>query len=288
MNATPKMETTKKAEAGMEIAPGIHNILTDMQQVTGVTNTYLVVGTQGAVFVDAGWDRPGEGEARIRYWQDIGKPRLKGIVVTHRHAPHWGNAPAIQKACGNPPIIASIIEKDAIEERMQGAKVDWPVTDGETLSLGDMTLEFIHAPGHTYGSLAVFIRERRALFSGDTVMGTGTSVVNPGEGEIALFLQTMDKFLRYGPVVIYPGQGPVVTEPRAKINELILHRKQREQQIVELLAKAPSTADDLAAALYTGLNERIQQLATNQVRSHLIKLEQEGKVVASGETYRLR
>lgn len=272
----------------MEIAPGIHNILTGMQQVTGITNTYLVVGTQGAVFVDTGWDRPGEGEARIRYWESVGKPPLKGIIVTHRHAPHWGNAPAIQKACGNPPIIASFIEKASIEERMQGAKVDRPVADGETLSLGDLTLEFIDAPGHTYGSLAVFIRESRALFSGDTVMGSGTSVVNPGEGEISLFLQTMDKFLRYDPAVIYPGQGPVVTEPRAKLNELILHRKQREQQIVNLLKTGPRSVEQLAAALYSGLNERIENLAKNQIKSHLIKLEKEARVAASGDTYRLK
>ena len=271
----------------METAPGIHNILTDLQHATGVTNTYLIVGTQGAVFVDTGWDRPGEAGARIDYWKKIGGPTLKGIVVTHRHTPHWGNAPAIQKACGNPPIIASLAEKDEIEARMQGAKVDRPVRDGETLSLGDMTLEFIDAPGHTYGSMAVFIRETRALFTGDTVMGSGSSVVNPGEGEISLYLQTLAKFLRYDPVVIYPGQGPIVTDPRAKINALIEHRKQRELQILELLAQAPSSVDQLVATLYTNLKAGLQHLAKNQVKSHLMKLEQEHKVVARGDTYHL-
>ena len=271
----------------MQIAPGIHNILTDLQHGTGVTNTYLIVCTQGAMFVDTGWDRPGEGKARIDYWEKIGKPPLKGIAITHRHTPHWGNAPAIQKACGNPPIIASFAEKDEIEARMQGAKVDRPVRDGETLSLGDITLEFIDAPGHTYGSMAVFIRETRALFTGDNVMGTSTSVVNPGEGEISLYLQTLDKFLRYDPAVIYPGQGPVVTEPRVKINALILHRKEREQQIVALLEQAPSSVEQLAATLYAGLREGLQHLARNQVKSHLIKLEKEGKAVCKGDMYRL-
>lgn len=274
-------------ETGMEIAPGIHSILTDLQHATGVTNTYLIVGTQGAMFVDTGWDRPGEGKARIDYWEKIGKPPLKGIAITHRHTPHWGNAPAIQNACGNPPIIASFAEKDEIEARMRGAKVDRPVRDGETLSLGNITLEFIDAPGHTYGSMAVFIRETRALFTGDNVMGTGTSVVNPGEGEISLYLQTLDKFLRYDPAVIYPGQGPVVKEPRVKIDALILHRKEREQQIVALLAQTPSSAEQLAATLYAGLREGLQHLARNQVKSHLIKLEKEGKAVCKGDLYRL-
>ncbi len=178
----------------MEIAPGIHNIVTDLQHATGVTNTYLIVGTQGAAFVDAGWNRPGECEARIGYWEKLGKPPLKGIAVTHRHAPHWQNAPAIQKACGHPPIIATYIEKPEIEARMADGKVDRPVRDGETMSLGNLTLEFIEAPGHTYGSMAVFVRETRALFTGDNVMGSGSSVVNPGEGEIVLYLQTMENF----------------------------------------------------------------------------------------------
>ena len=176
-------------------------------------------------------------------------------------------------------------EKDAIEQRMAGAKVGKVGQDGETLHLGDMTLEFVHAPGHTYGSLAVFLRERKALFAGDNVMGTGTSVVNPGEGEIALYLQTMEKFMRYDPAVIYPGQGPVVTSPRAKLQELIQHRREREAQIVTLLAQGPKSVDDLFRTIYSGLNERWSHLARNQIRSHLLKLENEGRVSASGQLY---
>lgn len=271
----------------MEIAPGIHNIVTNLEHATGVTNTYLVVGTEGALFIDAGWDRPGEAQARIDYWAKLGKPSVKGIVVTHRHAPHWQNAPALQQACGHPPIIASFTEKPEIEARMAKAKVDKPVRGGETLSLGNLTVEFLDAPGHTYGSLAVFIRETRALFTGDNVMGTGSSVVNPGEGEIVLYLQTMDKFLRYNPAVIYPGQGPVVTDPSGKIQSLIEHRKSREQQIVALLQKGPHSVEQLTAALYKDVKPGVQHLARNQVKSHLIKLEQVRKVAVDGDTYRL-
>ena len=271
----------------MEIAPGIHNILTDLQHGTGVTNTYLIVGTNGAAFVDTGWDRPGEARARIDYWERIGRPPLAGLIVTHRHPPHWGNAPAIQQACGNPPIIASVAEKHAIEERMQGAKVDRPVRDGETLSLGDLSLEFVDAPGHTYGSLAVFARESRALFTGDTVMGTGSSVINPGEGEIALYLRTLEKFLRIDPAVIYPGQGPVVADPHAKLTSLMAHRRERERQIVALLAQEPRSIEQIAVALYADVREGVRHLARRQVESHLIKLRQEGRVAAEGDAYRL-
>jgi glyoxylase-like metal-dependent hydrolase (beta-lactamase superfamily II) len=236
--------------------------------------------------VDTGWDRPGEAQARIDYWHGVGRPPLKGIVVTHRHPPHWGNAPALQNATGA-PIISTAAEKEAIEAGMVGAAVNKVAQDGETLRLGDTTIEFVHAPGHTYGSLAVFIRENKALFAGDNVMGTGTSVVNPGEGEIALFLQTMEKFMRYDPAVIYPGQGPVITSPRAKLQELIRHRQEREEQIVDLLRQGPKSVDELFGTIYSGLNERLSHLARNQIRSQLIKLESEGRVSRSGQSYDL-
>jgi glyoxylase-like metal-dependent hydrolase (beta-lactamase superfamily II) len=277
----------EQGAAAMEIAPGVHNVRTDLQHATGVTNTYLVVGAAGAAFVDTGWDRPGEADARIDYWRRLGSPPLKGIVVTHRHAPHWGNAPAIQQACGNAPIIASVAEKSEIEARMANAAVDRPVHDRETLSLGSLTLEFLDAPGHTSGSLAVYVRETRALFAGDNVMGSGTSVVNPGEGAISRYLQTLQKFLRYDPAVIYPGQGPVVTDPRAKLRALIEHRHERERQIVALLAQAPHSIDQITALLYADVKEGVRHLARNQVASQLMKLEEEGRVAAEGDRYRL-
>ena len=271
----------------MELAPGVHNILTDLQHRTGVTNTYLVVGTQAAAFIDTGWDRPGEAAARIDYWRRIGAPSLAAIVVTHRHPPHWQNAPALQRACGGAPIIASHAEQASIEARMQGARVDRAVRDGETLSLGGLTLQFVEAPGHTYGSLAVHVPETRALFTGDTVMGTGTSVVNPGEGELSLYLQTLEKFLRLDPAVIYPGQGPVVTEPRVKLQALIDHRHARERQILALLAQAPCSVDQIAEALYPEVKEGVRHLARNQVVSQLLKLEKERRALAEGDLFRL-
>lgn len=270
----------------MELAPGIHNVITEGQPAAGVTNTYLVIGTEGAIWVDTGWDREGEAQARIDYWRRVGSPVTRGFAVTHRHPPHWGNAPAIQAVTGG-LIFATEAEREVLEERMGGARVGHVVADGETLSLGDLTIEFVHAPGHTYGSLAIHIPERRALFTGDNVMGIGTSVVNPGEGEIALFLRTMEKFLALNLSVIYPGQGPVLTDPNTKLRELIEHRRQRELAIVEQLRLGPKTLDELYGAIYPPMDERLTRLGHNQIRSHLIKLENEHRVIAENEAYRL-
>ncbi len=93
--------------------------------------------------------------------------------------------------------------------------------------------------------------------------------------------------MRYDPAVIYPGQGPVVTDPRDKITNLIQHRKDREEQIVALLQQAPHSVEQLTAALYKDVKPGVAHLARNQVKSHLIKLEQERRVAAAGDVYRL-
>ena len=274
----------------MEIARGIHRIVVGQGASPGMyaTNTYLLVGSRSSAFVDTGWNREEDIKARLDYIQQMGNPSMGAIIITHRHLDHMGGASAIHQATGG-PIITAPAEKEPIESNMKGAKVDRVVQDGETLDLGDLTLEFIHAPGHTLGSLGVLIRERKALFTGDNVMGRGTSVINPGEGDIGLYLQTMEKFLGYAPETIYPGHGPPVSDPKAKLQGLISHRKEREQQILALLQQGPRTVEEFLKAIYDELEERVQNLARNQIHSHLAKLEKEGRVVVLGEdAYQLR
>ncbi len=183
-------------------------------------------------------------------------------------------------------VVSHPQEKEHIDEALEGLTVGRTVQDGEQLDLGGMTLELIHAPGHTFGSLGVYLRERRALFTGDNVMGVGTSVVNPGQGDIGLFLETMNRFRSYDAQVIYPGQGPVVRDPRAKLEELIAHRQERENQIIEQLTQGPKTVEELFQSIYTDLMEQRHNMARNQVRSHLGKLEREGRVaLVDDETY---
>ncbi len=103
-----------------------------------------------------------------------------------------------------------------------------------------------------------------------------------------MYLETMEKFLRYDARVIYPGQGPILSDPKAKLQELIAHRKEREDQIVAQLSGGAKTVEELFESIYTGLAERLHNLAHNQVRSHLAKLQREGRVTTLDDTtYRL-
>ncbi|MEE8443612.1 MAG: MBL fold metallo-hydrolase, partial [Dehalococcoidia bacterium] len=155
-----------------EIDPGIHRLVYDPAPSPGVfpTNSWLITGRDASALVDTGWNRPDDIKARLAYIQRVSHPPLHYIAITHRHGANTGGASAIRKAHGG-VIVSHPVEKEFIDTALEGTTVERTVEDGETVSLGDLTLEFIHAPGHTFGSLGVFIRERKALFTGDNVMG---------------------------------------------------------------------------------------------------------------------
>lgn len=272
-----------------EIASGIHRLVYDPEPTPGVfqTNSWMILGHTATALIDTGWNRPEEIQARLDYIDTVPHPPVEYLIITHRHGANVGGASAMVRRFGG-IIVSHPQEKEHIDEALDGITVGRTVQDGERLDIGGITLEIIHAPGHTFGSLGVFLHERRALFTGDNVMGVGTSVVNPGQGDIGLFLETMDRFLRYDAQVIYPGQGPVVADPRAKLEELIAHRREREDQIIAQLTQGPRTVEELFQVIYTDLVEQRHNMARNQVRSHLSKLEREGKVThMGGETYQL-
>ncbi|MBI4199580.1 MAG: MBL fold metallo-hydrolase [Chloroflexi bacterium] len=263
---------------GGEIAPGVHRITTGAGSGPGhyAPNSYLVVGGDGAAFIDTGWARPEDVQARLDYLAHLGNPIVKAIAVTHRHPDHVGGALAIQRATGA-QVVTAPAEQGPIEKAHPGLRVR-AAADGEVMGLGGLTLEFVHAPGHTLGSLVVFLRERKALFTGDNVMGVGTSVIDPREGDLAAYLETLEKLLRYGPAMIYPGHGPQVDDAQAKLRELIAHRMERETQVLTLVREHPRGVEELVGEIYPELDVGVLPLARDQVRSHLLKLMKEGRV----------
>lgn len=262
----------------MEISRNVHRLTVGEPAFPGVypPNVFLVTGKRAA-FVDTGYERDDEVRVRVDYWRALGEPEVAAIVLTHRHADHIGGAGRIREATGA-PIVCSLVEKDFVQSGLSGAGVDRVVYDGETLDLGGAVLEFIHTPGHTLGSLCVLYREEGALFTGDTILGTGTTSVNPEQGDMGLYVESLHKLLSYDARALYPGHGPEIHEPGAKIRELIEHRLGRERDILNLLKGGKRTLDELFAAMYVGLDSRLHGAARNQVRSHLMKLEREGKV----------
>jgi glyoxylase-like metal-dependent hydrolase (beta-lactamase superfamily II) len=293
----------------MELTPRIHSLPAAGGLFSGplAPNVYLVVdGGQGAL-IDAGYADEDSLRARLQYLRAIPELKLEHIVLTHHHIDHASGAPRLRQATGAriclhpredgilrewkenapqdlPP--AGSLEQRVRAWRQQAAQAtaDRLVEDGDTIAVGGVTIEAIHTPGHTLGSICLYVREERALFTGDTVLGLGTVAISPPpHGDMGLYIQSLERLQGYDAALLLPGHGPAVQDVARKLQELIDHRHERERQILAILGRGRGTLRALLEDIYSELDARLLNMARGQILAHLAKLEAEGRVVRQGE-----
>jgi glyoxylase-like metal-dependent hydrolase (beta-lactamase superfamily II) len=158
------------------------------------------------------------------------------------------------------------------------------VDDGDVVQVGGLHLRCVHAPGHTAGHLCLLLEEDSVLFAGDNVLGVGTAAIGPPpHGDMAEYIRSLRKMQALDARILAPGHGPAVADPHRKIQELIDHRQQREDQIVGLLAKGKDSVKSLLKSIYPELDKRLMGMAQGQVLAHLHKLQSEGRVTLEGK-----
>jgi ribonuclease/clavin/mitogillin len=125
------------------------------------------------------------------------------------------------------------------------------------------------------------------LVSGDTILGLGTSVIAPPEGDVSAYLDSLERLKAYPARMIAPGHGPMIMDARAKIDEYIEHRLMRERQIIAQLETGPKTVEAMVAEIYKDVDKQLHGAAAWSVRAHLNRLAAMGKVKAAGDRWAL-
>ena len=272
----------------MELAAGVHSLHVDMEGSFFLRkyppNVYLVLDGEG-VLIDSGYGDDDAVGKRLEYLKSIGNPRISSIILTHPHPDHMGGAEKLKKATGA-RIMIHQDDAEVANEAFEDIRVDETFRGGEVVRVGRIELEMVHTPGHTHGHTCVLKRDDRGLFTGDHILGTGTTAVGPERGDMAKYIESLRRLQGIDISVLYPGHGEPVKEPQRKIRELIDHRLEREQQITSLLGQGVHTVAGLVRAIYPELDEDLLEAARGQVEVHLIKLEREGRVASQdGDQY---
>jgi glyoxylase-like metal-dependent hydrolase (beta-lactamase superfamily II) len=203
------------------------------------TNTYVV----GGWVVDPGPDD----ERHLDAVRRAAGERIEGVVLTHRHADHAEGAHRL------------------------GATV--------TLPAGGESLGPFHAfatPGHSPDSVCLIAGG--ACFTGDTVLGSGSVFIAPGEGSLSAYLASLCRLRELELDVLCPGHGPYVWEPAAKLDEYISHRLERERRLVEALEGGLRTRDELLDSAWSDAPPELRDFAALSLAAHLEKLAEEGRL----------
>ena len=239
------------------------------------TNTYVLDDGDGKLAViDPGPDDiPSHFEAIVAAVERRGGP-LHAVLVTHRHLDHLPLANRLHERFGAPLLG---------HPDLPG--VQQPVDDGEP-AFGPLVA--YATPGHTRDSLSFWDAEERRLFTGDLVLGTGTTVLDEAPGALSDYLSSLERLLALQPRTIYPGHGPIVEDGAAKLREYLTHRGQRVRQVLDALATlGTASVDQLVRAVYTDTPEHLHGAAARNVRANLELLSEQHTVVESPSGWRL-
>jgi glyoxylase-like metal-dependent hydrolase (beta-lactamase superfamily II) len=242
------------------------------------TGTYIV-GRGAVAVIDPGPLLPSHFAALRKALEG---ERVTHILVTHTHLDHSPLARPLQQATGAP--ILGFGPHGTLGGVEVGADLEFrpdvALRDGERVAGEGWTFEAIHTPGHAANHLCFALEEENALFCGDQVMGWSTTVVAPPDGDMALYMQALERLAARPEAPFYPTHGNPIRDPRQHVAALIQHRLERRAKVLAALDATPRAPAELVPPVYgPTLDPRLIGGAAASLLAHLIELKDEGLVV---------
>jgi glyoxylase-like metal-dependent hydrolase (beta-lactamase superfamily II) len=210
----------------------------------------------------------------------LGNAEVAAVCITHYHADHADGAAELTLRLAAP--LAAVPES---AELAALDPPDIPLSAGSMVDFGGGLLEAVPAPGHCADHICLHWPNARALFAGDVILGEGTSMIAPPEGDMKEYMATLERLARLDLDTIYPGHGSPIEEPADKLDEYIQHRLERERQVLDALAAGAATPPEIRAKVYEDLDPQLLSAAEGSVLAHLAKLVEDGRVKQVGGSY---
>jgi len=237
------------------------------------TNCYVVGGDEVVVIDPASLYE----EEQVVLDRALETRNVREIWLTHLHRDHVGGANHLKRRLGVKIVAHAITARD-----LQGIiKVDRVFAENEMLELPGKPgwrLRAIHTPGHARGHVCIFEENRGSLITGDLMAGFGTVVIDPPEGHMATYLNSLERMYELPVTALFPAHGPVMANAKQKIREYIVHRLDREREILAAWGTGHHDAAAIVREVYTDVAPAMHALAERSVIAHLEKLREEKRI----------
>lgn len=246
------------------------------------TNCYLIYNSTELLVVDPGSPYEDEQQALAAGIDGLlseGR-KLREIILTHVHPDHVGGVNALRNHLGDGVVVSA--HRQTAEPLRESVRVDRLIEDGEVIVLNgtpQIELRAMHTPGHARGHLCFYEARTGTLISGDNIVGLGSVLIDPPEGNLRDYLNSLERMRALPNLsVIFGGHGPAIANPYQKLAEYISHRLDREAKILEAVRQGAATPKEIVGVAYTDVSPKAHTMAERAVLAHLEKLVDEGKV----------
>ena len=245
------------------------------------TNAYIV-GRDELALIDPGPESAPHLSALL---QAVGR-RLKWILCTHTHLDHSPGARALKEATGAELLGFARVPDDGRQDT--GFNPDRALREGDVLTASDFKLRAVHTPGHASNHLCYLLEDQKLIFTGDHVMQGSTVVISPPDGDMTVYLNSLDRLLALDLSTLAPGHGHVIDSPHDEVRRLIAHRLKREKKVLDAFGpKNPATLDELLPFVYDDVPQQIHPVARRSLHAHVLKLQRDGRVTEQDGRWRL-
>ena len=237
------------------------------------TNCYIVGGDEVVVIDPAS---PYEEEQAVLD-QVLERTNIREIWLTHLHRDHVSGANHLRKKRGVRIAAHPITARDLAGS----VEVDRTFEQDEQLQLSGKpgwSLRVIHTPGHARGHVCIFEEKSGSLITGDLMAGLGTIVIDPPEGHMATYIDSLKRMYELPMSALFPAHGPVMANAKQKIQEYIEHRTAREQKILAAWQRGHHEPAAIVREVYTDVAPAMHTLAERSVVAHLEKLQEERRI----------